>query len=70
MTQQSETLPRNIKKLAILIDWENLRKTLDKAISKFKIKKQTFSYNNSDQLITFIKSFIMPVVILIWLINQ
>ncbi len=60
MTQQSETLPRNIKKLAILIDWENLRKTLDKAISKFRIRKRIFSYNNSDQLIKFVKSFIMP----------
>ena len=59
MNTQSEALPQNIKKVAILIDWENLRKTLDRAISNLKIKKEKFSYNNPDQLLGFIKSFVM-----------
>ncbi|EDP73350.1 hypothetical protein HG1285_11093, partial [Hydrogenivirga sp. 128-5-R1-1] len=43
MTQQSEALPQNIKKIAILIDWENLRKTLDRAISRYKIRRREFT---------------------------
>ena len=55
MNIQSEALPQNIKKVAILIDWENLRKTLDRAIKKYKIKKKDFTYNDPDKLLQFIK---------------
>ena len=60
MTYQSETLPISIKKVAVLIDWENLRKTIDKAIKKYRIKKDIFSYNDIDKLLKFIISFVEP----------
>ena len=58
MIIQSEALSKNIKKVAVLIDWENLRKTLDKAIKKYKIRKEYFSYNDIDKLLKFIISFV------------
>ncbi len=60
MILQSEALPQNIKKVAILIDWENLRKTFDTAIQRYNIKKEQFTYNNVDKLLKFIKFFVNP----------
>ena len=60
MIQQSEALPQKLKTVAILVDWENLRKTLDTAIKKYKIKKEEFSYNDVEKLLDFIISFVEP----------
>ena len=60
MTQQSEALPQKVKTVAILVDWENLRKTLDTAIKKYKIKREEFSYNDIGNLLDFIISFVEP----------
>lgn len=47
-----------MKKVAILVDWENLRKTLERACKKFKIPPDRFSYNNVDMLLRFIMSLL------------
>ncbi|NPA58339.1 MAG: NYN domain-containing protein [Aquificae bacterium] len=57
---QSEALPQNIKKIAILIDWENFRKTLERAVKEGEIPRDIFTYNDTRKLLNLIKSFVEP----------
>ena len=47
-----------MKRIAVLVDWENFRKTLDRASRRFGISKEVFSYNDVDKLISLISKFV------------